>query len=140
MKVDLRCVKVVILVGCLVVLGLHTAAQGLEKMSPDISSGFFKISSENRLVTVTALGREYYFDAGNAVCKMELLMAKGEDLGKRWKQQSVFWGNLVLEKSRAFFPRLEEWFQFLRTEHARNSDEPVPKGLEQAKFSLSKEN
>ena len=113
MKAKLRWVTAVILVGCLVVLGLHTAAQGLEKMSPEISSGFFKISAENQLVTVTALGREYCFDTGSAVSKMELIMTKGEDLGKRWKEQSVFWGNLVLEKSRTLLSYLEKWFQDL---------------------------
>jgi hypothetical protein len=86
-QADFRFAKVVILVGCLVVLGLNTAAQGLEKMSPNISHGFLELSLNNQIIKVTALGREYNFDARDTLNTIGDIRNRVERSGEHWKQR-----------------------------------------------------
>jgi len=112
-KTYFKFAKVLILVGCLVVLGLNAAAQGLEKMSPDISHEFLTFSSNNQVLKVTALGREYYYDARGALNTLVYVKNKAALWGERWKDRSIFWGNLIWEKGSTYLRFVEERFHNL---------------------------
>ncbi|MEL7566662.1 MAG: hypothetical protein AAGU27_17530 [Dehalobacterium sp.] len=98
--------KIVILTGCLVLLGLNAAAQGLEKMSPDISHGFLEFSFHNQTITVTALGKEYHFDAGGTMNMMSNIKNQAYRSADQCIQAIVFWG-------KKYYPNWKEKYQEL---------------------------
>jgi len=98
--------KIVILTGCLVFLGLNAAAQGLEKMSPDISHGFLEFSENNQIITVTALGRDYHFDAGGTLNTISNLKNQTQQCADKFIQAIVFWG-------KKYFPDFAEKYRQL---------------------------
>ncbi len=67
MKAFLDCLKVYFFIGCLVLLGLHVAAQGLEKISPEIPHRVFSFSAKNDVCTVVFLEREYSWNARETI-------------------------------------------------------------------------
>lgn len=103
MKNVWRFAKIVIFTGCLVFLGLNAAAQGLEKMSPDISHGFLEFTSNNQVITVTALGREYHFDARGTLDTISYLKNRADQSTIQCKRSVVFWGNMLLDRGGEYF-------------------------------------
>lgn len=113
MKNIMKFAKIVILIGCLVFLGLNAAAQGLEKMSPDISRGFFECTLDNQIVTVTALGSEYHFDARDTLDTLSDLKYQAQKSADQCKQSVAFWGNMLVERGKKYLPLWEEKYREL---------------------------
>lgn len=102
MKNTWKFARIIILTGCLVFLGINAAAHGLEKMSPTISCDFFELNFNDEIVTVTALGRDYQFDAGKTIDRFSYL-----------KHFLTSWGNMLLERGKEYLPYWQEQYRKL---------------------------
>ncbi|MCR6544950.1 hypothetical protein [Dehalobacterium formicoaceticum] len=96
MKSGSKFAKVLIITGCFVFLGLNMAAQGVEKMSPEISQVIFRLTTENQIVHVSALGREYQWDSGIALSRIQMIKDQGRELYFQAKKIVFFWGKKLL--------------------------------------------
>lgn len=94
-------------------LGLNTAAQGLQKMSPNISQGFFGFASNNQVWTVTALGKEYQWDAGETLAALNYFKDQAGTSADQAAKSLAFWSDLLIEKGKIYLPYWEEKFRQL---------------------------
>lgn len=99
-------VRALILVGFLVLLGLNAAAQGLGKMSPDVSPSFLELSINNQTITTTVIGETYFFDAGGILNKLGYFKNQAVQLTDQCQRNTVFWIKIIIGAWEKYSPPL----------------------------------